>query len=171
MKKWIVLPLIVALSLTGGAAAFAKGQEDVDNGTVDVVAAARAEMEDSLESALTVGEELPALTSAGEQTDGTQPLSCPAGNCIYNEDCPRQECPNGGVPARDGTGYRSAESGTVAWNGRGNGGEGREDCPRQVCPNGGVPARDGTGYRRGAQENPEARGAGRMNQKGRGYAN
>lgn len=47
------------------------------------------------------------------------------------------ECPNGGTPALDGTGYRGGR----------NGADG--DSANTTCPNGGVPARDGTGYRGG----------------------
>lgn len=79
--------------------------------------------------------------------------------------CPNDFCPNGGAPARDGTGYRgganttaeSTSSGTPALDGTGyrggRNGESTEidsrDCPNDLCPNDGVPARDGTGYRGG----------------------
>lgn len=46
-------------------------------------------------------------------------------------------CPNGGTPARDGTGYRGGRNGADT------------DSANTTCPNGGTPARDGTGYRGG----------------------
>ena len=76
------------------------------------------------------------------------------------------ECPNDGVPARDGTGYRGGRNGadgdsantlcpndgTPARDGTGyRGGRNRADgdSANAACPNGGTPARDGTGYRGG----------------------
>ena len=81
-------------------------------------------------------------------------------------ECPNDLCPNDGVPALDGTGYRGGRNGAdgnsatticpndgvpardgTGYRGGRNGADG--DSANTACPNGGTPARDGTGYRGG----------------------
>lgn len=116
-------------------------------------------------------------TAAKAVSAASQKTTCPN---YVDGTCTNPDCPNDGVPARDGSGYKggrtetttsadssketttaedSAEETTVtekqttAQNGNRNG-----NCPNMVngectnpdCPNGGVPALDGSGYKGGS---------------------
>ena len=75
------------------------------------------------------------------QTVAEDALVC-ANRCGRIQNGGSAECPNDGVPALDGTGYRGGRNNA-------DGSTENAECPNDLCPNDGVPARDGTGYRGG----------------------
>lgn len=121
--------------------------------------------------------------------DATVKVTCPYNEDCVNGECNYPDCPNNGVPAKDGTGtqYRGGQTqvtttdtstettttntstGTVTETVGNN-----PDCPyyedcvngtcnNPDCPNNGIPPRDGTGAQYGKQQNGQGNGGNGQN--------
>ena len=123
MKKAIVIGMFLTALAIGGTSVSAAPQN------TDVQTSLGARGICAVQGIACPNDGSPALDGTGYRggngswtIDESICIGCPAGNCSgaalcpYPE-CPCQNCPNDGVPARDGTGYRAGRG-----QGQGNGG-------------------------------------------------
>lgn len=133
MKRAIICGGMGAiLALTGGVTAFATSWNSTDIPTTseepiasvsETISSTEVSTQEVAEAQLTPDVEETATVDS-ETTEN------------YASVCYNEDCPTGGVPALDGTGYHGG-------NAQGS------NCDNEDCPNGGVPAQDGTGYHGG----------------------
>ena len=140
MKKLLILA-VMAVALTAGSMTVSAAPTGRGAGFCRTALAACEEAAENALTCLNRRRQVESGFAASECPNGGVPALDGTGYRGGRNDADTgfaaSECPNGGVPALDGTGYRG---------GRNDAGTG---FAASECPNGGMPALDGTGYRGG----------------------